>query len=148
MGRSNAAASDMVVEPATLLKKQNRCFGQASPIGAATTGWQYQRPRLTVRVDRWVQLRGWIGPRAIHDYFYVHEQTINTWVHSSVVRAADCRSAGPWLKSGCALCKNLCHEPLMSQSLRIVHQRCNFVFESNVCGASWEGPMLLPQTWL
>ena len=25
------------------------------------------------------------------------------WVHSSVVRAADCRSAGPWLKSGCAL---------------------------------------------
>ena len=27
------------------------------------------------------------------------------WVHSSVVRAADCRSAGPWLKSGCALGK-------------------------------------------
>ena len=25
------------------------------------------------------------------------------WVHSSVVRAADCRSAGPWLESGCAL---------------------------------------------
>ena len=25
------------------------------------------------------------------------------WVHSSVVRAADCRSAGPWIKSGCAL---------------------------------------------
>ena len=25
------------------------------------------------------------------------------WVHSSVVRAADCRSAGPWFKSGCAL---------------------------------------------
>jgi hypothetical protein len=24
-------------------------------------------------------------------------------VHSSVVRAADCRSAGPWCKSGCAL---------------------------------------------
>ena len=24
-------------------------------------------------------------------------------VHSSVARAADCRSAGPWLKSGCAL---------------------------------------------
>ena len=29
------------------------------------------------------------------------------WVHSSVVRAADCRSAGPWLKSGCALCDML-----------------------------------------
>ena len=27
----------------------------------------------------------------------------HAWVHSSVVRAADCRSAGPWLKSGCAL---------------------------------------------
>ena len=26
-----------------------------------------------------------------------------TWVHSSVVRAVDCRSAGPWFKSGCAL---------------------------------------------
>ena len=26
-----------------------------------------------------------------------------TWVHSSVVRAADCRSAGPWFESGCAL---------------------------------------------
>ena len=28
---------------------------------------------------------------------------ICSWVHSSVVRAADCRSAGPWFKSGCAL---------------------------------------------
>ena len=26
-----------------------------------------------------------------------------SWVHSSVVKAADCRSAGPWFKSGCAL---------------------------------------------
>ena len=25
------------------------------------------------------------------------------WVHSSVVRAANCRSAGSWFKSGCAL---------------------------------------------
>ena len=29
--------------------------------------------------------------------------TRQAWVHSSVVRAADCRSAGPWFKSGCAL---------------------------------------------
>ena len=28
---------------------------------------------------------------------------VSIWVHSSVVRAADCRSAGPWFKSGCAL---------------------------------------------
>ena len=31
-----------------------------------------------------------------------------TWVHSSVVRAADCRSAGPWFESGCALHRE-CH---------------------------------------
>ena len=29
-------------------------------------------------------------------------------VHSSVVRAADCRSAGPWFKSGCALISRAC----------------------------------------
>ena len=33
------------------------------------------------------------------------------WVHSSVVRAADCRSAGPWFKSGCALSPFLCAPP-------------------------------------
>ena len=33
-----------------------------------------------------------------------HPSSIGTHrVHSSVVRAADCRSAGPWFKSGCAL---------------------------------------------
>ena len=31
------------------------------------------------------------------------EKPAAKWVHSSVVRAADCRSAGPWFKSGCAL---------------------------------------------
>ena len=31
------------------------------------------------------------------------ERVLGRWVHSSVVRAADCRSAGPWFKSGCAL---------------------------------------------
>ena len=31
------------------------------------------------------------------------QQPRHAWVHSSVVRAADCRSAGPWFKSGCAL---------------------------------------------
>ena len=33
------------------------------------------------------------------------------WVHSSVVRAADCRSAGPWFKSGCALWSGFCLVP-------------------------------------
>merc|ERR1712242_341011 len=32
-----------------------------------------------------------------------------TWVHSSVVRAADCRSAGPWFESGCAIKARLLH---------------------------------------
>ena len=32
-----------------------------------------------------------------------NDPSLTTWVHSSVVRAADCRSAGPWFKSGCAL---------------------------------------------
>ena len=31
------------------------------------------------------------------------ELKLLTWEHSSVVRAADCRSSGPWFKSGCAL---------------------------------------------
>ena len=31
------------------------------------------------------------------------QQPQHARVHSSVVRAADCRSAGPWFKSGCAL---------------------------------------------
>ena len=33
----------------------------------------------------------------------LHMTKTSSWVHSSVVRAADCRSAGPWFKSGCAL---------------------------------------------
>ena len=70
------------------VEETNRCFGQATPISVATAGWQYRRrPRLTVRVDRWFQMRGWVGPRAIHNYLYVSEQMLDTWVHSSVVRA-------------------------------------------------------------
>ena len=38
----------------------------------------------------------------------IRERPAITWVHSSVVRAADCRSAGPWFKSGCALIFHLC----------------------------------------
>ena len=60
-------------------------------------------PRLIEQVDRWVQMCGWICHGATYDYSDAHVQTMHTWVHSSVVRVADCRSAGPWLKSGCAL---------------------------------------------
>ena len=77
MGGSSVAGSDMVVGPPTLLKN-NIVVSVALPISVATTGWQNRRPRLTVRVDRWVQMRGWIGPRATHDYSYVHEHTMNT----------------------------------------------------------------------
>ena len=38
-------------------------------------------------------------------YLFCHVDMFKLYhrVHSSVVRAADCRSAGPWLKYGCAL---------------------------------------------
>ena len=44
----------------------------------------------------------------LYFYFYLYLDPylylcLNMRVHSSVVRAADCRSAGPWFKSGCAL---------------------------------------------
>ena len=103
MGRSSVAGSDMVVEPPTLLKNNTSLF----------------RPGVADRCDHdWLAVPtpetdcagGQMGPgarldwpKAIHNYRDVHEQTMNTWVHSSVVRAADYRSAGPWLKSGCAL---------------------------------------------
>ena len=46
--------------------------------------------------------------RAITTTFIITEmQSSFNWVHSSVVRAADCRSEGPWFKSGCALCMML-----------------------------------------
>ena len=35
--------------------------------------------------------------------FLIKRVETGIWVHSSVARAADCRSAGPWFKSGCAL---------------------------------------------
>jgi hypothetical protein len=46
-----------------------------------------------------------ITQRSIKSTVSEHKRVIYMamWVHSSVVRAADCRSAGPWFKSGCAL---------------------------------------------
>ena len=46
-----------------------------------------------------------ITQRSIKSLVSEHKRVIDMamWVHSSVVRAADCRSAGPWFKSGCAL---------------------------------------------
>ena len=46
---------------------------------------------------------------------YHKQMKWSTWVHSSMVRAADCRSAGSWFKSGCALLV-LCCEWFGSQS--------------------------------
>ena len=42
---------------------------------------------------------------AAHEEVCCSGTVLEQWprVHSSVVRAADCRSAGPWFKSGCAL---------------------------------------------
>ena len=53
-------------------------------------------------MEQFVRVKIFTGPQ-----FHIpeHERMIEMamWVHSSVVRAADCRSAGPWFKSGCAL---------------------------------------------
>ena len=40
-----------------------------------------------------------------------------TWVHSPVAGAADCRSAGPWFKSGCALACGVAPRPRTSQAI-------------------------------
>ena len=48
------------------------------------------------------------------------------WVHSSVVRAADCRSAGPWFKSGCALLFAFCFCPALFDAIA-----CSVLFAAN-----------------
>jgi hypothetical protein len=67
-----------------------------------------------------VHTLGWKGPRCCSGHWKCYKgmvdgigdcigvvidalDTLAKWVHSSVVRAADCRSADPWFKSGCAL---------------------------------------------
>ena len=66
-------------------------------------------------------------------------------VHSSVARAADCRSAGPWLESGCALNSLECAQrsPPDIQYIRLcMHKNINvtalwcFRFPCNLIGAS------------
>ena len=55
-------------------------------------------------------------------------------VHSSVVRAADCRSAGPWFKSGCALQANLqrlCLKKLFNNFLQVSCYMINVKFNQN-----------------
>ena len=88
--------------PAHIYKKTRSRPDVADRYGREMVG-STDAPRLIEQVDRWVPMCGWICHRATYNYSYAHGQTMHTWVHSSVVRAADCRSAGPWLKSGCAL---------------------------------------------
>ena len=76
-------------------------------------------------------------------------------VHSSVVRAADCRSAGPWFKSGCALqlCM-LCTEDCCTESqhhhdgpARCCHcaYECGFCHASTGYIAQWLGRLTADQ---
>ena len=51
----------------------------------------------------WIHWINWSNWSTLDTLFH----NVIIWVHSSVVRAADCRSAGPWFKSGCALCASL-----------------------------------------
>ena len=62
------------------------------------------------------------------------------WVHSSVARAAECRSAGPWFKSGCALqlCI-LCTEDCCTESQHHHHgpaRCCHCASKYRLCHAS------------
>ena len=50
------------------------------------------------------------------------ERNLSIWVHSSVVRAADCRSAGPWFKSGCALLDDA-HMKLCANGLKLCQRQ-------------------------
>ena len=57
----------------------------------------------------------WVLPQNIHLRALVKwsrldwpSKDVSPWVHSSVVRAADRRSAGPWFKFGCALASFAC----------------------------------------
>ena len=52
-----------------------------------------------------LSLCGWRSglARVCQQQFHICRRQTYMWVHSSVARAADRRSAGPWFKSGCAL---------------------------------------------
>ena len=71
------------------------------------------------------------------------------WVHSSVVRAADCRSAGPWFKSGCALVTpyhNSAAALLCCIRLRFFQSRRYAARPAS--GLPPKGARLWPQRWL
>ena len=55
-----------------------------------------------------LSLCGWRSglARVCQQQFHICRRQTYMWVHSSVARAADRRSAGPWLKSGCALIRS------------------------------------------
>ena len=61
--------------------------------------WDPREPGLVAQK----RLVMWIAQEPQDSNFALNMITMLLWVHSSVARAADCRSAGPWLKSGCAL---------------------------------------------
>ena len=79
-----------------------------------------------------------------HPHTHRHRQTLMFgWtieihrVHSSVVRAADCRSAGPWLKSRCALSSVCCAHMLSSMMRHSSFKRSNggnkYLFRFSIC---------------
>ena len=78
-----------------------------------------------------------------------HFESYFHWVHSSVVRAADCRSAGPWLKSRCALVTpyhNSAAALLCCIRLRFFQSRRYAARPAS--GLPPKGARLWPQRWL
>ena len=62
-----------------------------------------------------------------------------TWVQSSVVRAADCRSAGPWLKSRCALFFVYVYDP----SIKLTRSCCPQKSCPSGVGLQWQEATLV-----
>ena len=82
----------------------------SAPRSTMTMVWRYACIRDVALAPTWSTLVG-CGLLAVSyhkqcaDSMRIASTVANTftWVHSSVVRAADRRSAGPWFESGCAL---------------------------------------------
>ena len=81
---------------------RRRCWGWARQGGPKRKGMGALAPlqRVVGAAGSGGGGRVKVGPSA---RVWAHFPRCNVWVHSSVVRAADCRSAGPWFKSGCSL---------------------------------------------
>ena len=85
---------------------------------------------LAQSVDRKALSLAVAGPGAHTSVAIFVERLWCIWIHSSVVGAADCRSAGPWFKSGCALLAAIAAAQARAVALEHQehHQQQRFIF--------------------